>query len=602
MKRNYYFTFKHLCLLIIFLLGDICIYAQSFKAQIEEASIYYRLSFTVSSSNADNFTPPPFTNFEVLSGPSVSKVSNYQIINGHASHTEATTYTYILSAQKSGRLTIGPATIRVNGKILHSNSVAINAQNVSGNNKGNYNHQSQNNQAINRIQQAGSAITNHDLFINVMPSRTKIREQEAVLLTYTIHARLGVGLSNTSLIQKPDFKGLISQEIPLPGNQIQTSIEHINGKTYRKGTILQYIVFPQKSGSIVIPSITFDCAVVQQDNTMDLADAFFNGGGTISVQVRRTVPPITLQVEKLPQPHPANFSGAVGNFSIQAQVLNKKVKTNDVATYRITLNGLGNLKLITAPIVKFPNSFETYDAKTTDNTKITTKGLQGQLIFDYTFVPQNIGEYTIPATDFVFFDTESGTYKTIHTQPIKLNIEKGERSNADIEKQLALLKSDIRPLHSHQFTFPVKWGDWSYRILFIIVSICGFLFILIHKKIQKAKGNIYYERHCAAQYAIKQLETISNNKNMCADALNAINGYLIKAFKLDATQLTKDGIKTVLTQNGVSENDINDLNSIIEKCQFSQYAPESMQNENNLPRQAACIIEKISGVIKLQNK
>lgn len=209
-------------------------------------------------------------------------------------------------------------------------------------------------------------MTQRDLFIDVTPNRTRIREQEAVLLTYRIHVRAGVALSNTSLTQKPDFKGLISQEIPLPGNQIQTTIEHRGGATYRTGTILQYVVFPQKAGRITIPSITFDCAVLQQDHTMDLADAFFNGGGTVGVQVRRKVPEITLQVDALPQPKPANFSGAVGKFNLQGKLLTPNVRTNDVATYRITLNGLGNMKLISAPTVNFPKDFDTYDPKTNE--------------------------------------------------------------------------------------------------------------------------------------------------------------------------------------------------------------------------------------------
>lgn len=446
-----------LCFVLISISATYNTNAQSFKAHIEDVGGYYRLTFTIASNDANNFTPPSLSNFEVLSGPSTSTFSNYQIINGHASHSETTTFTYILSARKSGKITIGPASIRVNGKSVHSNSVTLNAQ---ANHSASNGPHSPNVGTNNSVQQAGSSVTNNDLFIDVTPSRTTVHEQEAVLLTYRIHARVGVGLSNTSLTQKPDFKGLISQEIPLPGNQIQTYIEHRNGRTYRTGTILQYVVFPQTSGKLTIPSITFDCAVVQQDNTMDLADAFFNGGGTISVQVRRSVAPITLQVEALPQPRPAKFSGAVGKFNIQAQLLNKTIKTNDVATYRITLNGLGNLKLISAPQVKFPSDFDTYDAKTTDNTKATANGLHGQLTFDYTFVPRNVGDYAIPATEFVFFDTESNSYKTIRTQAITLHVEKGERSNADVDKQLALLKSDIRPLH----TFPSALLEWEHGL------------------------------------------------------------------------------------------------------------------------------------------
>lgn len=594
MKRNHHINVMILCLLSIFFIRGLNLHAQTFKAQIENVGGYYRLTFTVTSSQANNFTPPSLANFEVLSGPSTSTFSNYQLINGHASHSESTSYTYILSPRKNGRLTIGPATIHVGGKVLHSNAVTFNAQSSNGNNA---NH-SQTNSQTSSVQQAGSAVTNKDLFIDVTPNRTKIREQEAVLLTYRVHARVGVGLSNTSLIQKPDFKGLISQEIPLPGNQIQTTIENRGGRTYRTGTILQYVVFPQKSGTITIPSITFDCAVVQQDNTMDLADAFFNGGGTISLQVRRTVAPITLNVEPLPQPRPANFSGAVGQFNIQAQLLNKKVRTNDVATYRITLNGLGNLKLITAPSVKFPNDFDTYDAKTTDQTQTTANGLHGQLVFDYTFVPRNIGEYTIPATDFVYFDTESGTYKTLHTAPIKLQVEKGERSNADVDKQLALLKSDIRPLHDTTQTAKLfAWGSWSYRLLYIIIIICYIVIAQLSNRLNLVKSSASYKQRNAFKNAIKQIQAANNKHDRYTIILKSINEYLSVTFNLEISDLTTEKVTEVLTENKIPITDINEMTRIIEKCQFAQYAPVGMNDGQELQQQAIANIEAIQNNI-----
>lgn len=582
-------------LLAICLLQSYCLQAQTFKAQIENVEGgYYRLTYTVTSSNVSGFTPPSLANFDVLSDLSTSTFNNYQYINGHASHTEGTTFTYIISARKSGHQTIGPATIRVNGKTLRSNAISFKAHAGSANGGGNGNNtHGQHNVQGATVQQAGSSVTQQDLFIDVTPSRTQIREQEAVLLTYRIHARVGVGLSNTSLTQKPDFKGLISQEIPLPGNQIQTTLEHRGGRTYRTGTILQYVVFPQKSGKITIPSITFDCAVVQQDNTMDLADAFFNGGGTISVQVRRTVAPITLNVEPLPQPRPTNFSGAVGKFSIQAQLLNKSVKTNDVATYRITLNGLGNLKLITAPQVKFPSDFDTYDAKTTDNTQTTANGLHGQLVFDYTFVPRNVGDYTIPATDFVFFDTGSGTYKTIRTQPIQLHVAKGEKSNADIDKQMALLKSDIHSLHAVQPSVLPLWGTWTYRVLFALVIVIGMLFIILTNQWNKKKNSAYGQRHRAAQNAIKQMRNATSANNIHAELLKCIHQYLIATFNLKVTDLNIEHIKQVLSDNGVNEQDINQLSSIIDNCQFAQYAPSSSHDSQSLIQQTIQVIEHI---------
>ena len=581
-------------------------WSQRFSASIEDVGGYYRLSFTINASGVSGFIPPSLSAFEILSGPSSYSSSSYQMINGKTSHSESTTYTYVLSARKSGHVTIGPASISVNGRTVRSNSISVNVQGGGGQggsaSGGQSNHQaSASQQASSGVQQAGSPVTQRDLFIDVTPSRTRVKEQEAVLLTYRIHSRVGVGLSNTSLMQKPDFKGLISQELPLPGNQIQTSLERRGNATYRTGTILQYVVFPQKSGNIVIPSITFNCAVVQQDNTMDLADLFFNGGGTMSVQVKRTVPQITLHVDPLPSPRPANFSGAVGKFSISSKMLNPTVKTNDVATYRITLSGLGNLKLITAPTINFPKDFDTYDAKTNDNTKVSTSGLHGELTFDYTFVPRNVGDYTIPSVSFVYFDTATNSYQTLHTQPIHLHVAKGERSNADVDKQLALLKSDIRPLHEIETGSIFAWGKAGFWVLVALWIIAAFAVWCFTNAWNASRADVIgRKQRNAGKQTMKRLQAaqaILSGKatgDFHAAVINALHGFIADTFNIGQADLSTERIQAELSERGIDASLTDRLLKLIETCQYAQYAPGSSQDKQATFDEAVSVINSLT--------
>lgn len=579
--------------------------AQTFKAQIEDVGGYYRLSFTVTSSDVSRFTPPSLNDFEVLNGPSSSTFNSYQIINGKTSHSESTTYTYILSARKSGKLTIGPATIQANGRTLRSAAITLDARAGTQNNRSHSPNNGNGGEPVDEsIQQAGSQVSARDLFIDVTPSRTKVREQEAVLLTYKVHSRVGVGLANTQLTNKPDFKGVISQEIPLPGNQIQTVLEQRNGTTYRTGTILEYIVFPQQSGELLIPSITFDCTVVQQNRHMDLADAFFNGGGTIGVKVRRVVPELKLQVEALPQPKPANFSGAVGHFEIEGKLLNPSIRTNDLATYRVTLKGLGNLKLITPPAMKFPTDFETYDAKTNENTQVSTDGLTGELTFDYTFVPRNVGKYDIPALEFIYFDTEKGDYQTIRTQPLTINVGKGERSNADVDHQLALLRSDIHDIHTANSpqALPswLTWGNWSFALLNLVLATVFAASIFIARKWAKRHTDTAERRRSGAakQVAARlaEAEKLINALDQTAfySAISkALIGYLTDTFGIGQADLNNENIKQLLNQKGHDETTINQLLNLMQTCEFAQYAPSSNTERSEVYQQALDLLSKL---------
>ncbi len=587
------------------------LYAQSMNAQIDDMGDYFRLTFTVNSSDATSFTPPSLADFEVLSGVSKSTMSNIQVVNGHMSRSSSTSFTYILAPRKAGHLTIGSASVKVGGKTVKSRPVSFNAQAASGKagqssssrarqqSGGSYNSD---------IQQTGSPVTERDLFIDVTPSRTKVHEQEAVLLTYRIHARVGVALSNTQLTTKPDFKGLISQDIPLPNNQIETHIEHRANGTYKTGTLLQYVVFPQQSGKITIPSISFDCTVIQQDHDMNIAEAFFNGGGTIGVNVKRKVAPITLDVQALPQPKPAGYAGAVGKFSIKGQLLNQGVRTNDVATYRITLSGTGNTKLITAPQVTFPKDFDTFDAKTNDKTKVTPNGMSGDVTFDYTFVPRNVGKYTIPATEFVYYDTEANTYRTLTIPAFTIDVKKGDKSRSDVDKQLALLQSDIHDIHkvdasnARLFTKSamLNWNSWGYWLTTIILLV---IFAVALKVLSAFAGNradtVGRKRRGAAKQsqrllaeAEKQIND-ADGRNFYATIARAVQQYVADTFNVGTAELTKEHMAELLAGKGVSPNDVEAFIKLLDECEMAQYAPNSDAERHATLQEAKRIIQTI---------
>lgn len=583
--------------------------AQSFTAKVEPAGGYYRLTFTVASDGVEDFTPPNLSAFEKLSGPMPSTFSSFQMINGRTSHESSTTYTYILSPKKSGKLTIGPATVKVKGKVLRSAPITLHA--TAANPSGSGSQSGQKQQGRNEddeqieVQQAGSAVSQRDLFIDMTPSRTRVMEQEAVLLTYRIHVRVGVGLSNTQLTTKPDFKGLISHELPLPGSQIQMTIERHNGTTYRTGTILQYVIFPQQAGKLTIPSITFDCTVVQQDHTLNPIDAYFNGGGRIGVMVQRTVPEAHLQIDSLPQPKPASFAGAVGRFSLSGKVLSPTLRTNDVATYRLTVKGVGNLRLITPPAVTFPQDFDTYDAKTTDQTKVTTEGLEGQLTFDYTFVPRNVGQYTIPAIEFTYYDTETHRYQTLHTQPVVLQVEKGEHSNDDVDRQLALLRSDIHDIHTGQHTGgpsqPFAWGSWAYRLLEVVLLAAFGLAVWLLRRMKERRADVTTrKRSRAAKTALARLDKAEKSlqtdvRQVYAEIGAALSGFLCDALNLQTAETDKEHALPLLLQRGADEATAEAFFQVVDDCQYAQYAPASDTQAGECLQRARQTIAQLAG-------
>ena len=318
----------------------------------------FRLTYTVNTQNATDFRAGDIpAELEVLIGPNRSMQSSYQMINGHTSSSSSITYTYIVCATKNGTFTIPPAHVVVGGKTIASNALNIKVSGspqAGGGSSGSPRQHRQDEQG--EIRDAGSQISGSDLFIKVSANKKRVYEQEPILLTYKVYTLVGL----TSLRgDMPDLKSFYTQEVSLP-TQKSFSIETFNGRPYRTTTWSQYVMFPQMTGKLQIPSITFEGIVVQQNRNIDPFEAFFNGGsGYIEVKKKIIAPGIDIEVVPLPE-RPAGFSGGVGHFTVSASLNKTETKANDPVSVRITVSGTGNLKLVKQPQIELPKDFEGY--------------------------------------------------------------------------------------------------------------------------------------------------------------------------------------------------------------------------------------------------
>lgn len=243
-----------------------------------------RLVFTVNSQDIKDFRAPSIKGFDVLMGPSRSQQSSIQIINGKRTSSSSTAFTYILLAGNPGTYTIPAASVEVDGKKVFSNAISIKVlpqdqASKSGGNGGGSGSSS-------RSQVAGSRITSNDLFITATASKTTVHEQEAILLTYKVYTVVNLRQLRGDM---PDLKGFHTQEVELPQQKTFT-LEHYKGRNYNTTVWSQYVLFPQQTGKLEIPSITFDGVIAQQTASEDPFDAFFNGGGYVEVKRKSLLP------------------------------------------------------------------------------------------------------------------------------------------------------------------------------------------------------------------------------------------------------------------------------------------------------------------------
>ena len=539
----------------------------------------FPLRYTMSTTDVKGFRAGSIPDgFEVLMGPSTSTQQSFQMINGRTSQSSSVTYTYILAAVKKGTFIISGAHATVDGKSAYSSSVRINVSGKAQNNQ-QYGGGMQQQQGA-QVRPSGSRISGNDLFIKVSANKTRVHEQEPILLTYKVYTQLEL----TQLEGKmPDLTGFHTQEVPLP-QQKSFHIETVNGRPYRCVTWSQYVMYPQMTGKLQIPSITFKGLVVQENRNVDPFEAFFNGGsGYVEVKKDIVAQGMTIQVDPLPQ-KPSNFSGGVGRFTISASLDHNKVKAGDPVKVRIVVGGNGNLKLIKQPEVQLPNDFDKYDAKVTDKTKLTASGLTGNMIYDVLIVPRNQGKYQLQPIELTYFDTSTNKYKTIRTNPMVLEVEKGSGKVGDVADYSQRQDKDIHFIHDGApemvDTNDYFFGSPLYTILNALVVVIFLVLLIVFRKQAMEMANIDAMRGKKAnKVAGKRLKLAAKlmaegkSSAFYDEVLRALWGYVSDKLSIPVSQLSRENIAEKLSARNASQSDIDTFLEALDECEFERYAP-----------------------------
>lgn len=571
----------------------------------------FRLIYTINTQKVRDFRAPSIKGFDVLMGPSRAQQSSTQIINGNVSSTSSITFTYILMAEKEGTFNIPGASIVADGQSVTSNSLTIKvlppdkADGAGGGNQGS--------SGSSRGQAAGSKITNQDLFITATASKTNVYEQEAILLTYKIYTLVDL---RTLIPKMPDLKNFHTQEVELP-NQKTWSLEHYNGRNYQTTVWSQYVLFPQQTGKLEIPSISFEGTIAQRVQTDDPFDAFFNGGSNyVEVKKNLVTPKLVVNVKPLPDGKPANFSGGVGEFNISSSINTRELKTNDAITIKLIISGTGNLKLINTPEIAFPKDFEVYDPKIDNKFNLTREGLSGSKVIEYLAIPRHAGNFTIPPVEFSYFDLKTNSYKTLKTEPYELKVEKGE-GNADQiiadftnKEDLKVLGNDVRYIKMGDTNLTRKgdffFGSVGYYLWYIIPFVLFIGFVVVYRKKAIENANVAKVRTKKAnKVATKRMKNagklLNENKKEAFydEVLKALWGYISDKLNIPVSQLSKDNIEEELNKYGVAPELIKDFIDTLNECEFARYAPGDANKAMDKVYTAAIdVISKMENSIK----
>ncbi len=568
-----------------------------------------RISYIANTTDVEDFQVGDFEGFNVLYGPSTSQSSNFSMVNGHMSQSSTMTFSYTVVPTTEGTLKVPAATIKANGKSVKSGTASIEVLPASQQQSQQPSNQQQGGNSRQRQQQQGNAgsgqIANNELYMTVTANRQKIYEQEAVMLTYKLYTLVNIQQISGEM---PQIDGCHVQEMDREA-QLSLKYERVNGRNYGTAVWKQYVLFPQKTGKLKIPSITFDTQVEVQNHSMDPFDIFF-GGGSLSQMVRKQIktPVVEIEVLPLPSPKPDNFSGAVGKFSVSATLTPEQVNANDAATLRLVVSGQGNMKLMKAPKINFPQDFEVYDPKENNKTTNTATGAKGNIIYDYVVVPRHGGKFSIAPVEFCYFDPEQERYNTVRTDSFSLAVAKAKGQPVAYTREqedLNVLSNDIRFIKLGELE-SIETDDFFgtstywlvYALLFLAFAI-AFFWLRRQQKLNPNSWSVKGKKAGkVASRRLKQASKLMHEKNDAAfydEVMRALLGYAGDKLSLPVGELTKDNVISKLTQRGVEQSVVDAFIAVLSDCEFARYAPTGDPNmaKEKIYQQASDVITQM---------
>ena len=569
-----------------------CAYAQTpaFYAQVSKNKVAvgeaFQIAFTLNGPG-NNLVYSNLKDFNILSGPNQSQ--SMSMVNGNIS--QSTTISFIISAKKEGKITIGPASVMANGnQKMETAPIVIEVSKGTPQTQGGGQTQTQGQPESN---QYSSEISNDDLFVRTYLSKTKCYIGEQITITQKVYSR--VDLRGFQNIKFPPYNGFWSQQEE--GNkQINLQQENLNGINYYVAEYNKVYLFPQRTGVITIDPVELECIVrrATQRQPRNIFEQFFGAGGYEDVAIKVKSKAVKVEVKDLPNENkPSDFTGAVGNFSYKAEISKEQVKANDAVNIKLTVTGKGNIKLLEAPKLNLPESFEAYDPKISENVK-TIDGVSGSKTFDYLVIPREKGEFVLSDLGFSYFDTDKKQYVNLPSPDIKLTVLEGDNSSAQViiphKKGLKETENDIRYIKTGDLGLQKKetefFSSTLHYILLIIPTLLFFGTYFFVRQHIKANSNLQaVKERKAAKMAKKQLAVaekhmLANNKDQFFnEVLNALHKYIGDKFGMPVAEMSKEKISEMLLQRHVSEQTKTQLIDTLNTCEYAKYAPSAVTGD-----------------------
>ncbi len=578
-------------LLFAFLLNFLFTSAQSKFRVIADKSIvalddYIRIQFHLDNTpEVTSFTPPVFTDFVKVQGP--EQITGQLTINGSVNHYTA--FSYVLKPVKKGRFIIPPAKATVEGKLIQSPSLSITV-NDHGAPRIPLDPEDDQPESLDEFilkkNESAAKKIQQNVFVRLEVNKKSVYVGEPLVATYKLYTRLN---SESRITRRPSLNGFSVVDMVDPESR-DVYHETYRGRDYNVYILRKAQLYPLQEGKFELEPMDVENTVsfIRSEYASDeyalwrklktLGEEGLGPDAWSRETVNLSSEPVAIDVRPLPAAKgDSGYNGAVGVFTVSAEIPPQKIRQGDVVNLQVTVSGSGNLPLLGIPEIAWPESFETYDVRIREQLNNGSSPVSGKKIFTIPFSPKKTGRMDLPAVSLTSFNPVTAKYSTSQTKPITIDVLPA------INKPASKLHAVKKALQSSPY-IPVTWMAAG---LFILMAAVFISFRLYRKRKTPLKP---FPEKQAISVALTQAPILPAARIILTPdkarmhmenaepvlfykALhNVIREMLFVQFNISRLD-NPETVESRLKKIRVSKEDAASIRTILEDCELSSYSP-----------------------------
>jgi len=581
MKLKFYISL-FICLLSISLVAQ----EATLKAKVSKNKLgvnqRLRIEFSIDKQGGDNFSPPKFTNFRVVGGPSQSVSQSW--INGKVTFSQS--YTYIIQPKRKGAFSIASASIKIGGKFIKSEPVKVIVLDPV---------------EIPKNPNDPNYVAQQNIHLVAEISKASPYVGEGIYVEYRLYVSENVSVYDTSISEAPKYNGFWNQDIKVNGFPVKMG--KYNGENYRYIVLQKALLIPTKTGKLSIDPMRMDIVIGVPSGRAD----FF--GNAITKNIRREFASTKkiIRPKSLPlEGKPANFAGAVGDFNFSVALSKDILKANETSQVQVKISGKGNLKLFELPTVETPAELEMYQPERKERVRVNASGLSGAVTDTYTVVPLYKGKYKIPSISFSYFNPKEKKYKTIATEDFFVDVQEGKElitlDTSSVRKQEVISTGkNFRYIATKTNFITAKKIDFFksnlFYVLFLLPLIAIPIGVIIGKKNEERSNDILGNKtrkaeKLAKKYLSKAQKQLGKKEAFYEALERALHNYLKAKLGVETAEISKERITEILKGKNVEATAIHQFIEVLKNSDFARYTPfTATEMKEEFERAKAVIVQ-----------